>query len=198
MSAPTIDLTIPKGKTFELALLYASDERVYVPITAIPSLAPVRLTAVDHGMPDGWPFEVVCMKRPAELNGAHVAKVVDQDTIEINSLVGDCWRPWAGGGIVVYQKPEDIGGWSARAMFRRRIGDSDPVLSFHSDPGAGAEGRIIVDAATSSFTLELDADIAEQLPMAAGVWDAEAIDPDGRVYPLVGVSEFRVEGEVTR
>lgn len=38
-----LDITLTQGKTFELALMYASDERVYVPIAGVLSLAPVRL-----------------------------------------------------------------------------------------------------------------------------------------------------------
>lgn len=194
-----LDITLTQGKTFELALMYASDERVYVPIAGVPSLAPVRLMLPGHGMPDGWPFDIACVNRPSELNGRdYVAKVIDDDTVEINSLLGDCWRPWAGGGIVAYQKPEDIAGWRARSVWRRSVNSTDSVLTFHSDAGEAADGLVIIDPITSTFTLRLDAQIAEGLPVIAGVFDVEAIDPQGRVFPLTAVSRFEIGPEVTR
>lgn len=194
-----LDITLTKGKTFELALMYASDERVYVPITGIPSLAPVRLTLLEHGMPDGWPFDIACVSRPEELNGrGYVAKVIDADTVEINSLLGTCWRPWNAGGIVVYLKPEDITGWHARSVWRRSLNSTESVITFHSDPSEGADGLIIVDPDMSTFTLQLDAEIAETLPACTGVFDVEAIDPQGRVFPLTAVSRFEIGLEVTK
>lgn len=182
-----IDITLVKGKTFEFALRYASGRLVSREIEAVPSLVPVRLTVTGHGLPDGWPFTVTCVKRPHELNGEYTATVIDEDTIEINDLVGQCWRQsWSGGGVVQYPAPADITGWSARAMFRRHLRDP------------GADGLFVVDPAESTFTLQLEAEVSELLPTTAGVWDAEAIDPEGRVFPLVGVSAFCIEEEVTR
>lgn len=200
MNAPIIDLCFQKGKTLEYALLYASDKFAYVPITGVPSLAPVRLTVVAHGMPDGWPFDIECVKKPNELNGeGYIATVVDEDTVEINNLVGSCWRyTWSAGGVLKYLIPEDITGWSARAMFRRNIHDTNPVLTFHSDAGESPDGQFIVDPAEHSFTLLLPEAVSKDLVPTCGVWDAEAIDPDGRVYPLVALSPFEISDEVTR
>lgn len=51
MTAPVVDITITKGKTFEFSYRYADDELVYKPISAMPSTAPVRLTVTAHGIP---------------------------------------------------------------------------------------------------------------------------------------------------
>lgn len=200
MDAPIIDLCIPKGKTFEFGLMYASDLQVHIPIAAIPSLAPVRLTVPNHGMPDGWPFDIQSMRRPEQLVGeGFIATVIDANTIELNHLVaGTDWRPWTGDGVVSYLKPADIIGWSARAMFRRRINDPDPVLFFHADPEQSPDGLFLVEPAISTFTLKLDAERAEKLTAMSGVWDAEAIDPHGRVYPLTARSPFVIDEESTR
>ena len=197
MGAPIVELVIPKGKTFEFALRYASGKQVSREVEGIPSLVPVRITVPNHGIPDGWPFKVDCVQRPFEVNGSYVATVVDPDTIEINDLIGQCWRhKYSGGGVIQYPLPADIDGGTARAMFRRTIRDEEPLLTFTTEPVA--DGLFLVDPAESTFTLSLTAERAETLPVVSGVWDAEAVDPDGRVYPLVGVSPFRVSNEVTR
>lgn len=197
MGAPTVELVIPKGKTFEFALRYAASRYIYHPIQGVLSLVPVRLQVPSHGVLDGWPIEILCVERPYELNGKYVASVSDPDVIEINDLVGECWRhKWNAGGIVRYLAPADIDGWTARAMFRRHLKDEEPLLTFTTE--AGADGLFLVDAAASTFTLSLSAAVSEALPITTGVWDAEAVDPEGNVYPLVGVSPFCVEAEVTR
>lgn len=99
--AEQIDLTITRGKTFEFGYLYADDEVRQVLITGMPSQVPLRLTVPGHGLPDGWPFWVSCVKSPVELNtsvesgdaaevmGAdpYFVKVVDLDTIEVPGVI---------------------------------------------------------------------------------------------------------------
>ncbi len=198
MGAPIIELCILQGKTLEFALQYAEDHFTYCDIVAVPSLVPVQLSVPSHGIPDGWPVTIQCVRRPDELNGDYLATVIDDDTIEINDLVGSCWRhQWSAGGHVRYPTPQDITGWSARATLRRRVGDDSAVLTFHSDPAQNPDGLIIVDPAEHSFTLKLDEAAAKQLQPMVGVWDAEVIDPAGNVFALVGVSPFEIAAEVT-
>jgi len=200
MDAPIIDLCFQKGKTLDFALQYASEKFAYVPITGVPSLAPVRLTVVGHGLPDGWPFDVESVKKPSDLNGEnYIATVIDDDTVEINDLVGSSWRHmWSAGGVVKYLIPQDITGWSARAMFRRNIHDNSPVLTFHSDGGENPDGQFVVDPSEHSFTLLLPESVSKSLKPMCGVWDAEVIDPNGAVYALVGLSPFEITDEATR
>jgi hypothetical protein len=202
MSAPEIELTIAKGKTFEQALFYAEGDGYPLEITGVPSLVPVRITIPSHGLPDDWPITIDCVTNPVELNGYYGVRVIDADTVSLldeenRFVVGQCWkRIWSGGGVVRYPAMANITGWTARAMFRRRIGDTVPVLTFTTEPGA--DGLFIVDPLTSSFTLTLSAQVTETLALMTGVWDAEAVDPLGRIYPLVAVSPFSVTNEVTR
>jgi len=202
MSAPIVELIIPKGKTFEQALFYAEGDGAPIEITGVPSLVPVRITIPAHGLPDDWPITIDCVNKPEELNGDYSVRVVDADTVSLlddegRFVVGQCWRrTWSGGGVVRYPALADLTGWTARAMFRRRIGDTEPVLTFTTEPGA--DGQFLVDPASSTFTMKLTAAAAEMLPLISGVWDAEAIDPSGRVYPLVAVSPFCFANEVTR
>ena len=60
--APEISLIITRGKTFEFAYRCAEDELLYRSITAMPVKAPVQLTVASHGVPDGWPVQVSCVK----------------------------------------------------------------------------------------------------------------------------------------
>lgn len=200
MTAPTIDLSITRGKTFEFAFLYSTGARIYRPITAMPGTTPVRLTVPGHGLPDGWPVRIACVRAPLELNTPTddppiPATVIDADTLELNSLSGTCWRPYRTGGVLVYQAPFDLTGCHARATVRDRVG-GQRLLAWSSgadgDPGSAIE----LDAETSQIVLTLDADTTAALPWHRGVYEVELIDRSGRVYPVTGISKVNVSREV--
>lgn len=198
--APEIDITITRGKTFEFGFMYAEDELLYLPITGMPSKAPVRLAVQGHGVPDGWPVQVACVKAPGELNSAdgefQVARLVDADTIELNAVNAHCWKPFSGSGLLVLNKPMDLTGWHCRAQVRDRIG-GNVLFTWHSDPAEAPDGEVVVDVAASAFMLKMEASITAALAWRRGVYDVEAIAPGGEVYPLTAVSSVEVADEVT-
>lgn len=200
MSAPEIPITIYRGKTFEFGFLYAEDELLYLPITGMPSAAPVRLTVVGHGVPDGWPVQVTCVKAPVELNTpadeSQIAKLIDADTVELNALNAHCWRSFSGSGLLVLNKPMDLTGWQCRAQVRDRVG-GNVLFTWHSDPAASPDGEIEVDLARSTFVLKMDAATAAALEWKRGKYDVEAIAPGGEVYALTAISDIDVADEVT-
>ena len=200
MSAPEIPITIQRGKTFEFGFLYAEDELIYLPITGMPSKAPVRLTVEGHGVPDGWPVQVTCVKHPAELNTpddeSQIVKLVDADTVELNALNAHCWKAFSGSGLLVLNKPMDLTGWHCRAQVRDRVG-GEVLFTWHSDPAESPDGEIEVDLARSTFVLKMDAATAAALEWKRGKYDVEAIAPGGEIYALTDISDVEVTDEVT-
>lgn len=198
--AEQIDITITRGKTFEYGFLYAEDELLYLPITAMPGTAPVRLTVPQHGVPDGWPVQIQCVKSPPQLNSCederYIARVIDQDTIEINAINANCWKPFSGSGLLVFNKPMQLTGWHCRAQVRDRAG-GEVLFTWHSDPGENPDGDIDVDVAQSAFVLRIDAATTGALTWKRGVYDVEAIAPSGEVYAVTAVSAVTVDSEVT-
>lgn len=203
MSAPVVDITIVKGKTFEFSYRYADDELVYKPITAMPSTAPVRLTVTAHGIPDGWPVQIQSLKNPQELNSNftgctkyYFATVVDADTIELNSVNASGWKPYVSGGYVVFNKPADLTGYEARMEVRDKVG-GEVLLTFDSDPLATPDGTITIDVALSAFVVRLPPAASAALTFKSGVYDLEAVTPGGDVYPITAISGVAVIDEVT-
>lgn len=198
--APEIPITIQRGKTFEFGFLYAEDELLYLPITGMPSKAPVRLTVQEHGIPDRWPVQITCVKAPAELNTptdeSVIATVVDENTIEINALNAHCWKAFIGTGLLVLNKPMDLTGWHCRAQVRDRVG-GEVLFTWHSDPDEDPDGEIEVDVDQSAFVLKMDAATAAALTWKRGKYDVEAIAPGGQVYALTAISDIDVADEVT-
>lgn len=208
--AEQIDIVITRGKTFEFGFLYADDEPRQVLITGMPSQVPLRLTVVGHGLPDGWPFWVSCVKAPAELNTGvdsddanevmsadpYFVKVIDADTIEVPGVIASCWKAFSGPGVLITRPPVDLTGWTCRAQVRDKVG-GNVLFSWHSDPAENPDGEAVVDVALGTFFLKMDADTAKSLDWKRGLYDAEAIAPGGEVYPLTGISSVTVEDEVT-
>lgn len=204
MSARAVDLTIPRGKTFEYALLYAEDESnpVYLDITGVTDTAPMTLAVPGHGLPDGWPVRVEGVRVPAELNTANrdleyeSARVIDADTLMLAGVNGSLWKPYREGGQVVFARPYDLTGCHARATVRDRVGGS-VLFIWHSDPSVERHAAIEIDTETSQVVLMLDAATSADLPWRRGVYEVELIDSSGRVHPLTAISRITVSKEVT-
>lgn len=200
MGAPTYQLTIIKGKTLSQSLLYAEDSFTYVPIDAVINRAPLRVTCPAHGIKDGWPVRIQGTVSPEIMNtevGKTVnARVVDADTIEFNTIDGTLWGEITAPGNIVFYTPADVTDWKLRMHVRDKP-EGNILLSLSSDPADGAMGVITVDESSSTFTLELTAAQTAALTWAGGVYDIEAIKPDGTVVEVIATSTVLVKKEIT-
>lgn len=200
MAAPTYDITITKGKTFVQTLLYAEDALVYKEASALPALAPARITVAGHGLPTNWPVRIESAKAPSELNTPDgewwLPRVIDADTLEFNALNLTRAKAFAGPAVLIYQQPTDLTGWKFRAQVRDKVGGT-VLLDFSSDPADGATGLIDIDEANSNFTLTIDALTTALIPWNRAVYDIEAIKPDGTVVSVLAPSRVTVEEEIT-
>jgi hypothetical protein len=201
MGAPVVDITITRGKTFEFMYRYAEPERVYLPISGLPSVAPVRLTVASHGIPDGWPISIESVRQPEELNTAEgdylISTAVSGDTIELNSVRADNWRPFVPSGSVIFHRPFDLTGCSARMQIRDRIGGSI-LLTLTSDPLTVPDGEIDIDISLAALVVRLSPSTTAAITWARGVYDLELITPSGDVYPVTAISKVKIGEEVTR
>lgn len=203
MSAPVIDLTIPRGKTFEFAFLWGDEGLpIHKPITAMPTKVPLTLEVPGHGVPDGWPVRIECVRVPAELNtasrgkGFDLARVVDADTLAIVGGSGSCWRDYRGGGVLAYSAPFNLTGCHARATVRDRAG-GNVLFRWHSSPDEPRDGAIEIDTEGCQIVLLLDAATSAALPWRRGVYELELIDATGRVHAVTAISRINVTKEVT-
>ena len=199
MGTPTFQLSIVRGKTLEQPFLYAETGLQYKAITAQVSAAPLRLTVPEHGLPDNWPVRIQGVTTPTEFNttdGTLTAWVVDPDTVELNTLDASLWAVFVPSGHLVFQTPGNLVGWNVRMHIRDRIGGV-VLLSLSSDLADGADGIIEVDASAACITLHLTAAQTSAITWKGGVYDVEAILPDGRVIGLIAPSAVTVKQEIT-
>lgn len=201
MGAPVIDINIVKGKTFEFMYRYAESELAYAHIMGMPSAAPVRLTAQDHGIPDGWPIRIEGVRHPVELNTPdgeyQFATRIGASTIELNGFTADQFRPYSSGGTIVFSKPFDLTGCSARMQIRNSVGGK-VLLSLDSDPLVERDGEIEVDVDLAGLAIRLSPAVTAAITWTRGVYDLELITPEGNVYPITAISNVTVGAEITR
>lgn len=161
-----MSIKIVKGSTYRDTLRWATSECVLKTAQLTPG-APLRLTCVGHGIPDGWTAHIEG-HRDINPDEPQRITVVDADTIEISCFNG--LRLKAQEVVVRFHSPVDLTGYSARMQVRDRVG-----------------GEILLDSTASEITLTIDpvAHTVER-EIAAGV--TEAIDWRRGVYDLEMVS----------
>lgn len=173
-------LTLFQGKRLRKVWRWPQRVKIYKPITAIPQKTPLRVTAVGHGLPDGWPVTFAGVRGPGAINDRWFqAKVIDLDTIEINLLNAAALPDYAGGGHVEYFQPVDLTGYSGVAMLKADVADPSPVLEIST-----ANNRMVLDNVGKTITFDVDGATIAAIDVLAGVWDWEMTAGGVTVSPL--------------
>ena len=184
-------LVIRQGETFNHVIMWATSEMVYKPISAIPSVAPLRLTVVSHELVTDVPVAVTAVKGMVELNAevdedgtvdesAYVpATRIDQDTIELNSVNGAGFKPYVSGGYIQYRKPVDLSSYpTARMTIKDRVGGT-VLMELTS-----ATGDIVISNTTKKITVVISDEDTAAITWKRGVYDLEVEAYDGTVVRL--------------
>lgn len=186
-------IIVQAGVDLELEFRLSGSDFVYRPITAISSAAPIRLTAISHGLPDGWSFwiEGINSPGPASLNrnrfsaqDPYQAVVIDADTLEINPVNGIGLPAYSGDGLIVYQNPVDITGATATFVIRKDATSAPAITSAGTVDATNKVVRIKVPAASVV------------LPFDRGLYQAD-ITLFGGAVRLLGRGSITVNADLT-
>jgi hypothetical protein len=162
----TMDISLTRGSTNALTILWEVPPIKYVPITSITQTAPVRITAESHGIPDGWRAVVVSAGGMREINAPNPAKIRDEDyhqvtvidanTIEFNDVNAAGFRAYTAGGYLQYNTPKDLTGFSARMSVRSKRGVENLLVCTAAGTsgavkptGSGVDGAVTWEVATA-------------------------------------------------
>ncbi len=192
-----VDLRIYEGKGFAFDFRWATTRILYKTITGATKAAPCVLTAISHGLPNGWPFRVSNVGGMGQLNlsagdGSYTAKVIDADHIEINNLNSLEFGNYTSGGVVYYQEPLDLAGYSAKMQIRP---DWDSATVFFDL--SNTNGGIVIDNVAKTVTVTRTAVQTQTLAWERGVYDIELINPAGVVVSPVPYGSVTVKNEAT-
>lgn len=199
----TLDICIRKGSTFTKVLRWGAAPLISKAITGITKAAPVVVTAVGHGVPDGWcvavtgvpvssMHEINASAYPPKHSDFKKATVLTADTVEINSISSADYTTWTTGGFLVYYTPVDLAGYTARMHIRRTVSSSEIEVTLTTE-----NGGITIDNTEKTISLLIASTETDDLEFTTGVYDLEMISGLGVVTSLVS-GAVTVESEVTR
>ena len=199
--AGKVDLEICKGATFSKVLRWESATVVFKPITGITKAAPPVVTAIGHGAPDGWRVAITGVLGMTQINAANnppknsqyvKAKLLTADTVSLNAVDASSFSSYTSGGILRYNQPVDLAGYTARMHIRASQAASVTLLELTTE-----NSRIALDNTLKTITLSLLASVTAAITWTTGVYDLELVSAGGVVSRLLE-GAVNIHQEVTR
>jgi hypothetical protein len=194
MASPTkLNLKVYQGSTFRETIRWESALKVYAPITNISKTAPMVVTASNHGVPAGWRVKINGALGMKEANTTEyiTASEVSATTVTFNSINSLAFSTYTGGGVLEYNQPVDLAGYTARMQIREKV-TSETVLESLTT----SNGKILINNTSKTISMILSAASTEGYTWKSGVYSLE-MEKDGVVVPFIYGSVV-VEREVTR
>lgn len=195
MASPTkLNLKVYQGSTFRETLRWESAEKVYAPITMISKTAPMVVTATSHGLPPGWRTKIVGALGMKEVNNPEyiITSSVTTDTVTFNEVNALGYSTYTGSGVLEYNKPVNLTGFTGRMQIRAKIDDSTIIKELTS-----LNGGVIINNTDKTIQLYMSAADTAVLNFQTGVYSLELVSSGGEVTQLIAGSISLVK-EVTR
>jgi hypothetical protein len=195
MASPTkLNLKIYQGSTFRETLRWESALKVYAPISNISKTAPMVVTAANHGVPVGWRTKIsgaLGMKEANTGDNYLVASEVAANTATFNSVNALNYTTYTGGGVLEYNQPVDLTGYTARMQIRSKLEDLTVLTELTTE-----NNRILIDNTLKTITLTIPASVTAALNFQSAVYSLELVN-GSEVTPFIGGTVSLVK-EVTR
>lgn len=195
MSAPIkLNLKVYQGATFRETLRWESSTKVYKPISGITKSAPIVITAVGHGIPVGWRTKVTNVAGMTEINSAdtyHTVTEVTADTVTINAINALGYKDYTSGGVLEYNEPVALAGYTGRMQIRGKLTDSEVILELTTE-----NGGIIIDDVAKTVTIVITAAQSTLLNFTSAVYSLELVQGLDVIPFLTG--NISLVQEVTR
>lgn len=170
MASPVkINFQIYQGGTFKQILRWESGTKAYVPITGITKSAPVSITAPLHDIPPGWRVKVLNAGGMKEINSAdtyYQATVVTENLIELNSIVSLNYTPYTSGGVLEYNLPVSLAGYTAKLTLADSVNSSSPLYET-----TNVGGGIVIDPVSHTITINIPATVTRDFTFSKAVYE---------------------------
>ena len=152
MVAPTkINFKIYQGSTFKEVLRWESATKAYALITGITKSAPVVITSVGHGIPVGWRTKITNVLGMKEINSAetyHTVTGATSDSVTINTINALGYTDYTSGGVLEYNVPVNLTGYTARMQLRLKLEDPEVLYEMTTE-----NSGIIINNIDKTITL---------------------------------------------
>lgn len=197
MQPAKLNYKIYQGSTFQESYRWESETKVYVPIQAIQKSAPcVITTAQAHTIPQGWRTRVVGAGGMKELNSVgdayYVVTEVTSNTVTLNQVNSLTYTAYTSGGVLEYNQPVSLVGYSARMQIRETV---DSPTALYSTTSAAAD--LVLDTILNTITITIPASVTQTFDFSTAVYSLELYNSAGLVVPFLA-GNLTLVPEVTR
>ncbi len=195
MTPVKLGFKVYQGSTFSEVLRWESSKKVYKPITAITQAAPCVITSTAHGVPNGWRIKVTNVGGMVDINSTdtyHQATVLDANTVELNSVNSLGYKAYTTGGVIEYNEPVSLVGYTARMQIREKLDSTEVIKELTTE-----NGGIVLDTADYKINLTISATDTASFTFSSAVYSLELVSSTNVVYPFVNGTLTLVK-EVTR
>jgi hypothetical protein len=200
-------LSIIKGKTVSQVVRWETEPLVYKTITGITAAGPVAITAIGHGLVDGWRAAVISVNGMRQINAKnwplrssdfHKVTRISADVVTFNDVSSESFSAYTSGGSLVYWTPATLAGFTARMQIRDYVdAPGVPLADLTTE-----NGGLVLDDTAKTITIFISATDTAAYPWLNGVFDLELVSPGGVVFqvlPLPGeIGIVTATDEVTR
>lgn len=194
MTPSKINFKLYQGSTFSEVLRWESSRKVYKTITGISNAAPCIITSTAHGLPNGWRVKVTNVLGMTEINNTedyYLGTAVDANTIELNAVNSVGYKTYTSGGILEYNQPVNLTGYTARMQIRLKVEDTDFIHELTTE-----NGGITINTTDSTLTLTISAVDTAAFTFSTAVYSLELVS-GSVVTPFVN-GTITMYKEVTR
>lgn len=197
MATPAkINYTIYQGSTFKEYYRWESSTKVYKPITNITKSAPVVITAIGHNIAVGWRCRITGVAGMKQINSSddipyYVVTDVTTDSVTLNAINSTQFQAYTGGGILEYNKPVDMTGYTARMQIRSKVDSPDIIEELTTE-----NGGILIDNINHTIIINISANKTQNMTFTNAVYSVELVTGND-VIPFISGNLALVK-EVTR
>lgn len=133
------------GETFHPTIRWGTGVYTSKAITGITQATPAVITAVAHGLPNGWPCAVVgalgmvqinATRYPPQGNDWKAGTVLGVDSVQLNGVSSAGMTAYTSGGSLVYDTPASLAGITATMTIYDNPGHTGtPLVTLTSTAG---------------------------------------------------------------
>lgn len=190
-----LNLKIIQGSTFGQVLRWESGTKVYKAINGITNSAPVVINCPAHGIPVGWRTKITNVVGMKEINSStneyYLVTSTTTDTVTLNSVNSLGYSAYTSGGVLEYNEPVDLTGYTARMQIRAKLDDTTVIKELTTE-----NGGIVINNTTKTIQLVISATDTAAFSFNSAVYSLELVVAS-TVIPFAGGTVSLVK-EVTR
>lgn len=193
-----LNYKVYQGSTFNELYRWESETKVYEPITSISKSAPCVITTQNSTqIPPGWRARVVGAGGMREINQPnsddyYVVTGATGSTVTLNQVNSLQYTAYTSGGVLEYNQPVDLFGYSARMQIRETV-DSTVVLH----EATTQNGQIILNNTYKTIEILIPAAATTGFTFTTAVYSVELFNASGVVVPFL-TGNLTLVPEVTR